>query len=263
MCVEAAVCYAMGLPHSDKPTCVGTAVRAFKIRINDARWSSDKARTEGLRRLAVAQLGSDGIDQAKFVRIVVEQTLRQIVPRALRAAKLRNPAHSDKLEAAAAQCERDGDHKAALNAKSAAAAAYDAAAAAYAADAAVTAAASYAAAAAAYAAAAVAAAAAAYAAAAVADDDDAYDDDAYDDAYDDDAVADAGAAYAYAAADADAAYAATYAAAAAAAAADAVVAYAAAAAAARDEVLELACNIALAALVELQSPGCAYLHLCD
>ena len=212
MCVEAAVCYAMGLPHSDKPTCVGSEVRRFKIKINDARWSSDKARTAGLRRLAVAQLGSDSIDQQKFVRIVVEQTIRQIVPRALRLAKKRNPAHEEKLEAAAIRCEQDGDRRAALSARNAAAA--DAAYAADAADAAYAAYAAYAAA--------DAAAYAAYAAYAAAD-----------------AAADA--AYAAAAAAADAAYAA----------ADA------------DEVLNLACGIALDALIELQSPGCAYLYLCD
>lgn len=55
MCIEAAVCYAMGLPHSDRPTCVGEAVRAFKIRLNDSQWSSDKARAEGMRKLAIAQ----------------------------------------------------------------------------------------------------------------------------------------------------------------------------------------------------------------
>ena len=210
MCVEAAVCYAMGLPHSDKPTCVGSEVRRFKIKINDARWSSDKARTAGLRRLAVAQLGSDSIDQQKFVRIVVEQTIRQIVPRALRLAKKRNPAHEEKLEAAAIRCEQDGDRGAALSARNAAYAAADAA----------------------DAAAADAAAAAADAAADAADA-------AYAAAY---AAADA-AAYAYAAADA---------------------AYAADAAdAAADEVLNLACGIALNALIELQSPGCAYLYLCD
>src|SRR5690606_13425965 len=54
MCVEAAVCYAMGLPHSDKPTCVSPALRALKIRLNDSSWSSNEARAKGLRRLAVA-----------------------------------------------------------------------------------------------------------------------------------------------------------------------------------------------------------------
>ena len=44
MCVEAAVCYAYGLPHSDNPPCVGAAVRSFKIGLNDSRWSSSTAR---------------------------------------------------------------------------------------------------------------------------------------------------------------------------------------------------------------------------
>lgn len=36
MCVEAAVCFAMGLPHSDEPPCVSPAIRALKIRLNDS-----------------------------------------------------------------------------------------------------------------------------------------------------------------------------------------------------------------------------------
>lgn len=117
MCVEAAVCYAMGLPHSDKPTCVGRAVRNYKIRINDAKWSSNEARTAGLLKLAIAQLGSDTIDQRKFVKIVAEQTIRKIVPMALRAAKVQNPKRADKLEAAAANCESKGTEQAARQAK--------------------------------------------------------------------------------------------------------------------------------------------------
>ena len=30
LCVEAAVCYGLGLPHSDNPTCVSPALRALK-----------------------------------------------------------------------------------------------------------------------------------------------------------------------------------------------------------------------------------------
>ena len=58
MCVEAAVCYAMGLPHGDNPSCVARSLRSLKIRLNDSAWSSNEARAKGLRRLAVAQLGS-------------------------------------------------------------------------------------------------------------------------------------------------------------------------------------------------------------
>jgi hypothetical protein len=40
MCVEAAVCYALGLPHGDDPACVSSALRGLKIRLNDSSlWS--------------------------------------------------------------------------------------------------------------------------------------------------------------------------------------------------------------------------------
>ena len=75
MCVEAAVCYAMGLPHSDEPTCVSPALRKLKIRLNDSNWSDDAARTKGLRRLAIAQLGSAGVlDDAEFAKRVSRMT---------------------------------------------------------------------------------------------------------------------------------------------------------------------------------------------
>ena len=44
MCVEAAVCYAMGLPHGDDPQCVSRALRSLKIRLNYSTWSSNAAR---------------------------------------------------------------------------------------------------------------------------------------------------------------------------------------------------------------------------
>jgi hypothetical protein len=90
MCVEAAVCFALGLPHSDNPPCVGSAVRAFKIRLNDSNWSSDQARARGMREVAIAQLGSNEVDQVSFVKYVAEQTIRRIVPIALRSAAKRS-----------------------------------------------------------------------------------------------------------------------------------------------------------------------------
>lgn len=87
MCIEAVVCYAMGLPHSDKPTCVSPAVRALKIRLNDSKWSSSQARAKGMRRLAIAQLGTaDALDDKEFTRRVVDLAIRKSVPEALRAA---------------------------------------------------------------------------------------------------------------------------------------------------------------------------------
>jgi hypothetical protein len=130
MCVEAAVCYAMGLPHGDEPTCVSSAVRAFKISLNDSAWSSNDVRAKGMRKLAVAQLGSRGVvDDVEFSKRVARKTIQRIVPIAMRAIG---------LEAEAKQCEEEGSQAAAraaadaarADAAAAADAAYDAAAAA-------------------------------------------------------------------------------------------------------------------------------------
>ena len=102
MCVEAMVCYAMGLPHGDRPACVAPALRRLKIALNDKAWSSPEARAKGLRRLAVAQLGSAGaLDERAFAKRVAEMTIRRAVPLALRAAAKVNPSHAAKLESAA------------------------------------------------------------------------------------------------------------------------------------------------------------------
>lgn len=80
MCVEAAVSYALGLPHYDSPSCVGSAVRSFKICLNDLNWSSDKARANGMRKLAVAQIGSDQIDQLVFAEKLIIKTVQVLLP---------------------------------------------------------------------------------------------------------------------------------------------------------------------------------------
>src|SRR5579859_5139719 len=73
MCVEAAVCFAMGLPHGDEPSCVAPSLRNLKIRLNDSSWSSNQARAKGLRRLALTQLGSAGLlDEQEFARRIVD-----------------------------------------------------------------------------------------------------------------------------------------------------------------------------------------------
>jgi hypothetical protein len=73
ICVEAAVCCGLGLPHSDDPGCVSQAIRALKIRLNDFSWSSNAARAKGLRRLAIVQLGTlDTINETEFSKQVAE-----------------------------------------------------------------------------------------------------------------------------------------------------------------------------------------------
>src|SRR5260221_944097 len=97
MCIEAAVCYAMGMPHSDRPKCVGSAVRAYKIRLNDANWSTDKGRAKGMREVAIATLGSDQIDQRQFTDLVVIGAISQVLPRALARISKRKPEPAEKL----------------------------------------------------------------------------------------------------------------------------------------------------------------------
>jgi hypothetical protein len=161
MCVEACVCYALGLPHGDDPKCVSPALRQLKIALNDKAWSSNAARAKGMRRLAIIQLGTAGeLDDKAFAAAVAEMTIRTFVPIALRAAAsiAHIAAHKDSLECAASRCENEGTRGAAANAANAANAA-DAAYAANAANAAYAANAANAADAAAYAANAAAAAA--------------------------------------------------------------------------------------------------------
>lgn len=238
MCVEAAVCFALGLPHGDNPPCVGSSVRAYKIRLNDADWSSDEARSKGMRRVAIAQLGSDEVDQRAFREEIVLLITRQILPIAMRAAGSISPEYKEALEAAAVVCEIAADpvagRAAVRTAREVTMKCRPAVYAAYVATAAKP------------------AAYAAYAAAAYAAD-----------------AADAAGAYAVDAVDAYAAAAATaYAAAdAAAAAAYAADAYADAVAdayvAARDRVFCQTAEIAVEALIKLGSKGCEWLYLCD
>jgi hypothetical protein len=124
MCVEAAVCYAYGLPHGDKPPCVGAAVRSFKIALNDAEWSSNAARAKGMRRIAIAQLGSATIDQSVFVDKLALATIRRVVPLALRAAAGMpgNAKQAIAIERAAKACESAEDLSAAKSAAESAAA---------------------------------------------------------------------------------------------------------------------------------------------
>src|SRR5215207_132525 len=130
MCVEAAVSFALGLPHGDEPSCVSPALRALKISLNDQIWSSGAARATGLRRLAVAQLGSAGVlDDREFATRVAESVIRKQVPLALRAAAClqKEGRHERGLLTAADECERYGTRAAANAAYSAANAAIDAA----------------------------------------------------------------------------------------------------------------------------------------
>ncbi len=85
MCVEVAICHALGLPHSDHPVCVGDDVRQFSLTINDSPWwygADDRAK--GLKRFAVAQLGSDAIDQNEFCDLLYVGGIKAMLPIVIR-----------------------------------------------------------------------------------------------------------------------------------------------------------------------------------
>lgn len=66
-CVQQAVSHATGMGFlSDQPECVGNVVRNFGISLNDQNWSSKRARSKGMRRFAIAELGSNMISQSEF-----------------------------------------------------------------------------------------------------------------------------------------------------------------------------------------------------
>lgn len=103
VCVEAAVCLALGLPHGDNPPCVGSGVRSAKIHLNDiAAWGSKKARAAGLREVAVAQLGSNEIDQKKFAKrlgiLVVNRVLSKL---------LRDVASNERIDSGEEMTDKD------------------------------------------------------------------------------------------------------------------------------------------------------------
>jgi hypothetical protein len=155
VCLEQAVALCAGLPLTDRPdSCVDPVVSQFGRSLNDLAWSSPKARADGLRAFAFAQLGTVGrLDSLKFTRRIAEMFIAEILPSILRMAAKIHPvaSHAIAISEAADKCESSKSPYAAADAAYAAAnaayAAADAADAAYAAAAAADAAAAAAAAA--------------------------------------------------------------------------------------------------------------------
>jgi hypothetical protein len=116
VCIEAAICQTLGLPHGDDPGCVAESVRRFKITLNDARWSSPRARAKGLHDLGLAQLGSKGaVEDKKFTRRLTKSTIQVLIPTVFRDVLSKN---KECLEAAD-RCEREGTKDAAYAASAA------------------------------------------------------------------------------------------------------------------------------------------------
>jgi hypothetical protein len=125
-------------PSSDGLGWVSPALRTLTGCLHGCRWTSSKVRAEGLRRLALAQLGSHALDDREFARRVAQLTIRTVLPRALRAVaaalelaptegarksakkEARREAKREALLAAAERCEREGSRDAANAAEAAA-----------------------------------------------------------------------------------------------------------------------------------------------
>lgn len=81
MCIEAVICNVLGLDHNDDPGCVAESVRIFKIGLNDSNWSTNLARSSGLRDFGLAQLGSkDNINDANFLEVLTFKIITRLIP---------------------------------------------------------------------------------------------------------------------------------------------------------------------------------------
>ena len=116
VCIEAAICQALGLPHGDDPGCVASAVRDFKIALNDKNWSSPTARAAGLRNLGLAQLGSlRVVDDTEFTQLLAKKTISILIPMLFRQIFPNNV----ELLIAVDRCEKEGSKESAYAAANA------------------------------------------------------------------------------------------------------------------------------------------------
>ena len=86
LCIESAIVFARGLPHSDKPPCVHEVDQSFWIAINDGPWLSKYSRASALLPAALAQLGTVNKDRKAWLAAVTLGIVRTIAPRVLQAA---------------------------------------------------------------------------------------------------------------------------------------------------------------------------------
>jgi len=116
-CIMACLNLACGgtLTDAAESPCVLPAAARFAIRLNDAAWSSEMARADGLRDLGLALLGTAHLDRKVFLLRLTQATIREVVPVFLRRAGLEEPAK---------KCETEGTVEAARWARDAAYAAY-------------------------------------------------------------------------------------------------------------------------------------------
>lgn len=84
MCVQHAVNHVMGRGRSDDVTwCALNEINSFGIHLNDCRWTSKRARADGLRRLAVAELGSNKVNKAELAQSIRRKYVNHMLPQQL------------------------------------------------------------------------------------------------------------------------------------------------------------------------------------
>lgn len=112
MCIEAAICAALDLPHGDNPQCVASSVRVYKIALNDShRWISAESRAKGLRDLGIAQIGSKGVvNDNDFSHLLREETIGVLIPQLFRLPRF---AKYPQMAKAADRCELERSRKSA------------------------------------------------------------------------------------------------------------------------------------------------------
>lgn len=99
MCVEAAIAFALGKEHTDKNyECVLPFVNSIKIILNDCYWSSNKARAKGMRNLAIAQLGSNVLDENEFKDKLEINSNKKLLPYLIRKHKENKPDETKNIE---------------------------------------------------------------------------------------------------------------------------------------------------------------------
>jgi hypothetical protein len=109
VCVMQAIARAVGLPTSNDQVeeCVGSVVGAFNRKLNDCYWSSDVARAEGMKRLGVASIGSNQLNQMEYGKLMFLRGTQKLLPFVFREiAKIKDGNYKAELKKHADLCEK-------------------------------------------------------------------------------------------------------------------------------------------------------------
>jgi hypothetical protein len=99
MCVEALIANALGKEHTDlNYECVLPLLNKIKINLNDCDWSSNEARAKGMAKLAIAQLGSNILDEHVFIQKFEAKVDEKLLPYLVKKHKERDPRQSFRLD---------------------------------------------------------------------------------------------------------------------------------------------------------------------